>query len=695
MPHTHYRACNLCEAICGIAITVDDEGQITTIAGDPADPLSKGHICPKAVALKDIYQDPNRLRQPLRRTPDGWETISWEEAFTEVVERLQAIRGTYGNDAVAAYQGNPSIHNLGTMMTAPDFFKALRTKNMFSATSTDQLPHHFASWLMFGSPMLLPVPDLDHTQYWMILGGNPLASNGSMMTAPGVDKRLRAIQERGGKVVVVDPRRTETAERADEHLFIRPGQDVYLLLGMVNTLFAENLIQPGRLAEMIDGLEELRAAVAPFTPAKMSAACGIPAGDIQRLARELAAAKSGVVYGRVGVSTQTFGGLCQWLINVLNILTGNFDRPGGAMFTLPALDFIARATPKNRFDRWRSRVRQFPEFLGELPVAVLAEEILTPGPGQIKALITSCGNPVLSTPNGEQLEQALDSLEFMVSIDIYLNETSRHAHLILPSATGLETSHYDITFHALAVRNTAKYSPALFPKAEEAKYDWEIYQELAHRLSGASGPCEPQPPEMKLDLGLRFGPYQLSLEQLNQNPHGIDLGPLKPALPDRLVHTDKRIQLAPPLLLNDLQRAQKDLSDTKNLHDSWQLIGRRHLRDNNSWMHNAHRLMRGRNRCTLLIHPDDALQLGVGEGDSVKVSSRVGSVVAPVNITTDIMPGVVSLPHGYGHHRNGTRLDVAEQFAGVSINDLTDDALLDELTGTAAFSNVRVQLEAV
>lgn len=692
MSQLHYRNCNLCEAMCGLEIKLEN-GQITSIAGDKNDPFSRGHICPKAVALKDIYEDPNRLKTPMKRTTQGWQAISWAEAMDEVVEGIQSIQQKYGNNAVALYQGNPSIHNLGTTMNSPAFAKSLRSKNLYSATSTDQLPHHYASWQLFGHPLLVPIPDIDHTQFMLIIGGNPIASNGSMMTVPDVAHRLNAIQKRGGKVVVIDPRYTETAEIADLHHFIKPNADVLLLLAMIQVLFGEQRVNLKQLTDFTDGVTEIQEASAAYTPERVATATGIPAEAIRQLALDFAAAESAVCYGRVGVSTQVYGGLCQWLINVLNILTGNLDRVGGALFTKPAVDFIARGKYEQRFARWHSRVRGLPEALGELPVAALAEEMLTPGEGQIRALITSCGNPVLSTPNGTQLEKALAGLDFMVSIDIYINETSRYAHIILPPATGLEVPHYDLTFHVLAVRNTAKYSPALFEKSPEARHDYEIYQELAHRLSGNPEPFQAELPEEKLNLGLMFGPYGLSLDQLIANPHGLDLGPLEPSLPQRLFIPGKRIPLAPADLVKDLQRVEALLSDTQAATDfPFLLIGRRHLRDNNSWMHNAERLMRGRNRCTLQMHPQDAEQLHLQNHQVVKVSSRVGEIELPLEISTSIMPGVVSMPHGYGHARQGVQLDVAKQYAGASINDLTDEYVLDELTGNSAFSGAKVRV---
>jgi anaerobic selenocysteine-containing dehydrogenase len=682
--------------MCGLEIRVE-EGKVTKIEGDKNDPFSRGHICPKAVALKDIYEDPNRLKFPVKRVRDGWQQISWEEAFDEVVSRIKGIQAKHGNNAVGMYQGNPSIHNLGTSMNSPAFARALHTKNLFSATSADQLPHHFAAWQMFGHPMLMPIPDIDHTDYMLIIGGNPIASNGSIMSVPDVANRLKAIQKRGGKVVVIDPRFTETAAKADEHYFIRPGTDAFLLLAMIQTVFAKNLTNLDRLAEFTDGIETLREITAHFTPERVEKQTGISAEQIHQLVYDFTQAKVAVCYGRVGVSVQTFGSIAQWLINAINVLTGNLDKKGGAMFTSPALDFLARARSENKFNRWQSRVRKLPEFLGELPVATLAEEILTEGESQIKAMIISCGNPVLSTPNGGQLDRAFEQLEFMVAIDIYINETTRHADIILPPATGLEVSHYDTTFHVLAVRNTAKYSEALFQKAEGAKYDWEIYQELAHRLNNAQDSAfKPEPPEVKLDIGLQFGPYQLSLQQLKDNPHGIDLGALKPSLPKRLLTPDKRINIAPEILVKDIERLQQSLKSAETQNDfDYLLIGRRHLRDNNSWMHNSERLVKGRNRCTLMIHSADAQKLNLDSQSMVKVTSRVGCVELPIEITDHMMQGVVSMPHGYGHARKGVQLDIAAKYAGVSINDLTDEYVVDELTGNAAFNNVAVKVEKV
>lgn len=691
----HHRACNLCEAICGLEIETQGN-TVVSIRGDKNDPLSKGYLCPKAFALKDIYEDPDRLRAPMKRVGETWQKISWEQAFAEIGEKFKAVRSQYGNDALGIYHGNPSVHNVGTILNAGTLVRALKTKNAFSATSADQLPHHFVGWLMLGHPFLLPVPDILRTQYMLILGGNPLASNGSMMTAPNVSEHLDNIKKRGGKVVVIDPRKSETAARASEHIFVKPGTDIFFLLGIIHTLFAENLVNLGKLKTFTEGIETLKNVVQNYSPEFVAPITGIEVETIVRIAREFASSESAVCYGRMGVSVQKFGGVCQWLVWAINILTGNFDSVGGAMFTTPAFDILASAKPKNIFKRWHSRVRGLPEFMGELPVSVMAEEMLTEGEVKIRAFITNCGNPVLSTPNGTQLEQGLENLDVMVSIDIYLNETSRHAHYILPPVTGLQVSHYDINFHALSMYNTAKYSPITFEKSDDERYDWEIIQTLAHVISGDETPLKLQKPEITIDYMLKSGPHKLSLQQLIDTPGGIDLGFLQPQLPERIIHTDKKIQLAPEILVNDMTRvateAQRLRANTPT-SDAFTLIGRRSLRSNNSWMHNSEKLMKGKNRCTALMNESDAAALGLKNNEIVRVQSRVGVVEIPIEITNDMLRGVISIPHGFGHTRANTNWKIAQNHAGVSANDLTDETIIDELTGNAAFSNVLVRIE--
>lgn len=696
----HHRACHLCEAICGLNIEVTHEAEgpprISSIKGDPQDPFSRGHICPKAVALQDIQEDPDRLRQPHRRIGDQWQAIGWDEAFAFAAERLWAVQQAHGRNAVAVYQGNPSVHNYGLMTHSNYFLGLLKTRNRFSATSVDQLPQHLTSHLMYGHGLLLPIPDIDHTQFMLILGGNPLASNGSIMTVPDVEKRLKALKARGGQLVVVDPRRSETALLADRHLFIRPGGDAALLCGLLHTLFDEGLARGSHLP--INGLEQVREAILPFDAVSMSALCGIPAEDIRQLARDFAAADKAVCYGRMGVSTQTFGSLCHWLVQLINLVTGNLDRVGGALCTEPAVDLVA-STSGGHFDQWRSRVSRLPEYGGELPVSALAEEILEPGDGQVRALVTVAGNPVLSTPNGRRLDEALAGLEFMLSIDLYINETTRHADLILPSTSALENDHYDSTFNLLAVRNVTRFNRAILPKPEGALHDWEIFVGLAEAFAQRAQVelKATLPPARMIDLALRKGPYgdesswKLSLQMLDEYPHGLDLGPLGTNLAVRLCTAGGKVEAAPAVLLGDLQRLARQAAPTAG---QLLLIGRRHVRSNNSWMHNYHRLVKGKPRHHLLMHPDDLRHRQLEDGQMVRIRSRTGVIEVPVQASEEMMPGVVSLPHGYGHGRQGARLQVAGAQPGVSANDLTDEHLRDGVSGNAALNGVPVQVEA-
>jgi anaerobic selenocysteine-containing dehydrogenase len=711
-----YRNCTLCEAMCGIVLETAGR-EVVSIRGDQEDPFSKGHVCPKAVALKDLHDDEDRLRTPLRREGSTFKPISWDEAFDTVARELRRVQREHGKSAVGVYQGNPTVHNYGSMMFGPLFVRALRTRSRFSATSVDQLPHMLAAHQMWGHQLLLPIPDLDRTDYLLILGANPAVSNGSLMTAPGVTDRIKAVKQRGGRVVVLDPRRSETAQLASEHCFVRPGTDALFLLSVLHVIFAEGRERLGELSPMLTGLARVRELAESYAPDRVSALVGMEAETIRKIAREFSSADRAVCYGRVGVSTQKFGGLSCWLVNVLNIVTGNLDREGGVMFTQPAVDLIRTPVSmggEGHFAKYRSRVRGLPEFGGELPVAALAEEIDTPGKGRIRALVTSCGNPVLSTPNGARLERALGTLDFMVSVDFYLNETTRHAHVILPPSGPLEHDHYDLVFHLLQVRNTAKYSPAVFARAEEGRHDWEIFNELTWRL-------EERPLQRKvakaralllaklgprglLDVLLRIGPRGdkfglhkpgLSLKKLEAAPHGLDFGALTPCLRARLSSPDRKIELAPELFLRDIPRLEASIVELERKAGALVLIGRRQLRSNNSWMHNSERLVKGPRRCTLEMNPVDAAKLGLAPGQNAEVRSRVGKVVAPVSVTEALMEGVVSLPHGWGHSREGIKLRVAQAHAGVSINDITDELALDDLSGNASFSGLAVEVQAV
>jgi anaerobic selenocysteine-containing dehydrogenase len=696
--HTIYRACNLCEAICGLEIKIEGE-RIISIRGDDADPFSRGHICPKAVALKDIHEDPDRLRQPMKKIDGQWQKIEWDDAYEFAAEGLAKVINTHGNDAVALYAGNPNVHNFGHLMNFPPLAKLIRSKNIYSASSVDQLPQQLASYFMFGHQFLIPIPDIDHTDYFLILGANPIASNGSMMTVPDVAKRLKAIHARGGKVVLIDPRRTETAEVAAEHHFIRPGSDAVFLAALLNTMVADKSFTNEKLL----GLDLALAAITDITPENVAEFVGIDAATIRRIAHEFATAKRAVCYGRMGTTTQAFGTMNQWLIYLINIVTGNLDRVGGALLTTPLMPITGAGTRAGGYARWRSRVRALPETNGELPVATMAEEMLTPSTGdtgQVVALFTTAGNPVISTPNGHQLDRALSGLEFMLSVDIFINETTQHADLILPPTSALNHDHYDSVFNAFAVRNTARINAAIWARPADERYDWEIFSEIGKRLAAKLSREYSPPPKVRdvVALAIARSPFKgdVTMPMLEDAPHGLDLGALRPSLYERLETADKKIHCAPEAILVDVPRLREAIKAGKVAPLSFlSLIGRRHVRSNNSWMHNAHRLVKGKPRHQLLMHPDDMAARQIVDQSMVRVTTRVGEVTVQVEASNDLMPGVISLPHGFGHQRKGVKLQIAALHAGVSANDLTDDYLIDVVSGNAVLNGVPVEVKAM
>jgi anaerobic selenocysteine-containing dehydrogenase len=739
---TRYRICPLCETTCGLEIGARGR-EVRSIRGDREDVFSHGFVCPKGAALAQLDSDPDRLRQPLVRRDGELQPATWNDAFAEIERRLMPIIAAHGRDAVAVYAGNPTVHNFSLALYGQALMRALRTANIYSASTVDQMPKQLSSGLMFGSFLSIAVPDIDRTDFLLVLGANPFESNGSLWTVPDFPGRLRALQQRGGRCVVVDPQRTRTAQAADEHVFVRPGTDAHLLMAIVHVLFADRRVRLRHLADLVSGVDAVAEASGEFSPDAVADTCGVPAATIRRLAVELAAAECGAVYGRIGTCTQEFGTAASWLVDVLNVLTGNLDRAGGAMFPqAAAFQANSHGAPGIgrgvRIGRRRSRVRQAGEVMGELPVSCLAEEIETPGEGQIRALITMAGNPVLSTPNGGRLDAALASLEFMVSLDIYVNETTRHADVILPGLSPLEIGHFDAVFPQFGYRNAVRYSPPLFAAPAGQPAEWETLLRLTGIVMGQGAnpdvdalddfvvtsqiqravgdehspirgrdpgeifaALEGRGPERLLDLALRSGPWGdafggrpegMSLAKLTQAPHGIDLGPLSPRLPGVLRTPSGKIELAPEQLLAEVGRLRAAL--TAAPATGLRLVGRRHLRSNNSWMHNLPLLAGGRARCTLYVHPQDAMRLGLQDGRLARVTSRVGSVELPVELTDAIMPGVVSIPHGWGHDRAGARLRVAAERPGVNSNLLADELALDSASGNAVLNGIPVTVAA-
>ncbi len=694
MDETKFFGCNLCEAMCGLRVTLDG-GQIKEIRGDPEDVFSHGHVCPKGLALRELHQDPDRLRAPMRRTTQGFVPISWDEALTEAGDRLGALRRQHGRDAVAFYVGNPAAHSHRAALGVQTLALALRTHNLFNPNSQDSNPRLFACMQMYGNALSAPVPDIDRSQLLILLGANPVASNGSMWVLGDARGRLLSVKKRGGRLVLFDPRRTETAAICDEHHALQPASDAALLLSFLHVLFAEDLVDRAAIDVLADGRELVELAAARFPPERVAGPSGVPADVMRRLARELARTPRAAVYGRLGTCQTEFGPLASWLIEVLNLVSGHFDREGGVMFPLPAADIttLTRHLLPTRHGRWRSRVRGLPEFLDALPSAAMAEEMDTPGPGQIHGLVCFAGDPVLSTPNGPRLARALEQLDYTVCIDLYLNETSRRAHLVLPPTHVFESGNYELLLGAFAVRPFARYSPPILPAPPGALDAWESRRARAARIAaprsmrGWAQRWGRQAPERVLDLLLRTGRHRLSLKGLAQHPHGLDLGPLVPARTERVHTPSGRVQLAPAPLLADLPRLERWLDGPLA---PLVLIGRRHLRSNNSWMHNLKPLVKGPSRAQLLIHPLDATARGLSHRGRATVRSRVGEVAVDVEVSESIRPGVVSLPHGFGHAPGELRTAAG---LGPNVNALTDDQRVEPVLGNSILSGVPVEVE--
>lgn len=689
MPTIHHRTCHICEANCGLLITMEGR-EILSIKGNPDHVLSHGHICPKATAIADLQNDPDRLRRPLKKTDSGWQEIGWEQAFAEIGARFTALQADGAKPAL--YRGNPSAHDYAIGMQLPALKNALGVRAQYSAATLDQMPHLIVYYHLFGRAGLGNIPDIDRSDYIVIVGGNPIASNGSLWTVPDFRGRTKAMQARGGKLIVIDPRRTETADIADRHHFVRPGTDSAFLIALLKSVLAIDVpIRPELAALLDDSWATLAPLIAAFDLDALAKHCGIPADAITNMAQEMTDGRRAAIYGRMGVSVCEFGTLNHWLIQLINIATGNLDREGGMMIPEPALD-IVRLVGKGSIRTTETTRGSMPSAMGELPVVTLAEEMLRDDDQRIRAFFILSGNPVLSAPDGRRMERALEKLDLMVAVDIYLSETSQHADYVLPPCGPLEKDHYPFVFGPFSVRNYGCYSKAILPRDADTKAEWEIVAALTQALQSAKGESLPniREPREVLDEMLRASPPGLSLADLEAAPNGIDLGPLRPCLADRVGHSDGKIHAAHPDLLAELERFRAKLETATS--DDILLIGRRHVRSNNSWLHNSRRLIKGSDRCTLMLNPEDAKQRGIADGDLVLVRSRVGEISVAAELTDSVMPGVASLPHGYGHHRDGTKLSVASERPGVSLNDLTDPALFDALSGNAVLNGVPVTL---
>ncbi len=730
---THLRTCPLCEAMCGLVIeTVGD--QVTRVRPDKDDAWSKGHICPKGTSLGHLHNDPDRIRVPMVREGDQWREVSWDEAFRRCEELIRPILAEDGVKAVSAYIGNPAVHNYSLSRYTGAVAGIPRLPVIWSAGTVDQWPKNVACAQLFGNPWSLPIPDAQRTDLFVVMGANPQASQGSLFSCPDILGEIKRIRERGGRTIVVDPRRTGTAEKADEWLPIVPGTDAAFLLAIVNVLAAEGLIRLGALEGRVRGIDEVCAAAADFTPEAVETTCGIPAERIRTLARDLAGTERAVVYGRIGLCNQEFGTLASWAVDVVNVLTGHLDVVGGAMWPTTAIQTISqtkRGRGPMKGPKWHTRVRQAPEVLGQAPLSCLAEEIATPGPGRTRALVVMAGNPALSAPDAGRLEAALPLLDCLISVDNWLNETSRHAHVLLPGLSAMEQPHVDEALWGFAVRSAARYSPAIFPR-DDRPQEWEILIRLGAILAripaddvdvasfddmlfaerAARHGVDPEAvqeqigdlrgPDRIADLTIRCSPWGdgygarpggLTLEKLKEYPHGIDFGPMQPGQLDRVLRTASGdVELAHDNILGDLPRLRERLAAPPT---GLTLIGRRHLRSNNSWMHNVEPLMKGRSTCTLLVHPADAAAYGLVDGGNARVASVAGEVEATVEFDDGIVRGVVSLPHGWGHDRPGTRMAVAHAKPGTNSNVLAPGHLVDVPSGNAAVNGIPVTVKPV
>ncbi len=707
-----YRTCHLCEAMCGLEIHVENN-KVVSIKGHKEDIYSKGHICPKGVALKDLHEDPNRLKEPVKRTAKGWEKISWSEAYDLVEQNFKSIRKEYGNDAIATYTGNPTVHNTGTALSLYDTINAINTRNRFASHSLDSAPVFVANQMMFGHAVLSPIPDIENIDYFLIIGANPIASNGSFMSTPDIKGKIKAIQNKKGKVVVIDPRKTETAKKASEHYFIVPERDVLLLLSIVNEIFRRDAVKNSRVLSFTENVNYLKDITKDYTVEQVAAPTGMTVAQINHIVDDLLSHKNAVVYGRLGINIQTYGTLCQWLVHCINILIGSMDRKGGLLFTVPAIDYVSLMAHESKMYRYKSRVGEYEEVVGEYPTATLADEILTEGEGQVRGLLTIAGNLARSAPNSDLIEKALEDLEFMVAVDMYINETTQYADVILPPAVGLETMHYSFVLHMVATNNTAKFSSAPLSISKEQRYDWQIMGELQRRLFDGnvldrlkSNVMSRIHPETKLDLALKTGPYGVwkgrafkkdgvSLKRLKKHNGGIELSKPESVFPNRLFTKDKKIELTPERFIKELEKVS-DLFEVTNPDEyPLKLIGRRHLRSNNSWMHNLPVLDGGSRRCTVLVNPDDAEKLKIEENETVKVYSEFGSIDIETEITTDIIRGTICIPHGWGHNSKNSKLDFANRNSGSNVNVLMNHRRLDALSSNMAFNGQPVAIRRI
>ncbi len=719
--------CRICEPVCGMIATVEDR-RLVQLRPDPEHPISQGFSCPKGIEFADIVNDPDRLLHPMRRTAaGGFERISWATALAEIGARLREIRARHGGGSIGWYAGNPSAFSHSHAIWSAGFVRALGSRHLYTPNTQDTSSRFVASALLYGSPTIFPLPDLERTDFLLMLGANPLVSRGSIVSAGNLRAKLTGIVGRGGRVVVVDPRRTETA-KAFEHVAVRPDGDAWLLLSMLHVILAEGLVDEAAIAGQTRGIGALRAAAADWPPERAQEWSGVPADDVRALARAFAAAPSATAYGRTGACLGRHATLVNVLLDALNVVTGNLDRPGGSVFGRPPIDFTALASRLGlaTFDTYRSRVGGFPEVLGQLPAPIMAAEIETPGPGQLRALFVSAGNLLLSVPGSDGFERALDRLDLQVGIDFYVNETHRHADYLLPAATFYERDDLPIPLLETQLTPHVQWTEAVVPPRGEARPDWQIINDLGAQLGIAPvagpltkwtgcgrlgrlaqrvlGPAARRvTPHLMVDAllragrdGDRFGLRRggLSLAKLRANPRGIVLAPHVETgvLGQRVQHEDRLVHLDDPRIAAELDR----LAATPSADPDFPLrmIGRREVRSHNSWLHNNPKFRDPSRRQRALVNPADAAALGLAAGDSVRVVSARGAIEVPAEITGDVGPGTVAVPHGWGHRDAGWT--IANAAGGANVNEITSPSVddLEQLSGMAHLNGVPVRLES-
>lgn len=722
----HHRTCPLCEGMCGVTVKVEG-GQVATVRPNRQDVWSQGHVCPKGTTLGALHDDPDRLRTAMVRDGSEWKSASWDTALERLEELAEGVRNRHGPHAFAAYGGNMAGKDATLSRYTGLMLATSGIQQVYSSGTVDQHPKNLSAMLMFGNEWKIPIPDLDNTDLFVIFGGNPAASKGSIFSHRDVMGAMRDLRARGGRVIVIDPVRTKTAQAADQWIGLKPGTDAALMLGVAHVLFARGAVRLRHLDGLIEGLDALRDVAGEFSPQVVAPFCGIEASIIEDLADELIRTDRSAIYGRIGTCTQSFGTLASWMIDVLAILTGNLDRRGGSMWSRPAaslVDMLATLPDGMPVVMGKSRVRGVPAVLGQFPASCMAEEIATPGPGQIKGLVTFAANPALSAPDSGKLAQALPLLECMVSLDNYINETTRHAHVILPSPSFLESAHFDMWSWIFCLTSGGHYSPPVFPPVDRPDH-WRIVARVGAIIGGQPGAdidamddgyfralatgrgIDPdlaitalpeRGPARILDLAIRAGPFGdrfgavaggLSLDSFRNQPDGVIIGPATPQAQEGFATSSGKIEIAPALILSDIPRLKLALGAND---PALVLVSRRHLRSMNSWMHNVDTLVKGKDRCTVQMHSADAATRGLEGGDLVTLTSAAGSIVVPMEIDDDIRPGVVSMPHGWGHSDAQTHLSVAKVHPGANTNVLSPGTLVDVISGNAVLNGIPVEI---